>query len=475
MNFFEVPYRFAARTVVLDGYRVAYAESNSEAPDPVLCLHGVGGNLDWFSDVYAQLSLSRRVIGLDWPGFGKSDKPQLDDPVHYYIGLLRMFLDEMGIPRASLVGHSMGALVAAHFAVLFPDRVDRLVLSSLPGVRPLADDAKATIRKKWSYEQLRQMDKQGRREWYESMVASWNERLEALITTETELASDLAHRQWAHACEEAIASVLEHPLGDQLARIEAPTLLIWGVDDRTTPFESSSEAREKIPGAQLVAIDRCGHYPMFERPEAFVYAMVGFLATGGATAGAAAAVLARKTNDIEPWPGLSPETGRIARVLFSQRQRIMEIAGDLSVEQVAWRPLPGAYSIGMLINHVGAMTAWYLHEMLLNEPVPRSVSTRLHFDAENLDTLQAVPLRTADRLINEVQWIQDQLAEWLRDLTDADLNRTFSHRDGKQSATLRWILWYLVSEAVQSRGQVAYVKRLLREAEKGYAGDTLSS
>jgi uncharacterized damage-inducible protein DinB len=86
-----------------------------------------------------------------------------------------------------------------------------------------------------------------------------------------------------------------------------------------------------------------------------------------------------------------------------------------------------------------------------------------------------VPLRTADRLINEVQWIQDQLAEWLRDLTDADLNRTFSHRDGKQSATLRWILWYLVSEAVQSRGQVAYVKRLLREAEKGYAGDTLSS
>ena len=144
MNFNEVPYRYPARSVVVDGFRVAYVDVNPDAADAVVFLHDVGGDLDDFVPVYERIAGDRRAIGVDLVGFGKSDKPPLDDPVALYTNVLGGFLTALDLERVALVGHGIGALVAARFASEHPERVGRLVLSALPGVHELTADELAT-------------------------------------------------------------------------------------------------------------------------------------------------------------------------------------------------------------------------------------------------------------------------------------------------------------------------------------------
>src|SRR5438105_401053 len=163
MNFAQLPYRFAARSVVIDGFRVAYTDTDAGSDSPVLFLHGIAGNLDWFADACERLS---------------------------------------------------------------PDR------------------------------------------------------LESLLRLHCELAHDLRHREWAHAIEAGATSMRDHALGERLGEIAAPALLICGIGDRIVPFQWATEALDAIAGSQIVALEHCGHLPMFEQPDAFVDAIAEFVTSG---------------------------------------------------------------------------------------------------------------------------------------------------------------------------------------------------
>lgn len=462
MNFNDVPYRYPARSVVVDGFRMAYVDVSFAAGNPVVFLHDVGGDLDDFAPVYEEIAAGRRAIGIDLVGFGKSDKPHLDDPVVLYTNLLGGVLDELEIERASFVGHGLGALVAARFAAERPDRVERLVLSALPGVRELTPEERATATAFWSYDRVTSLDDATRRARYEGMVAGWNDRLEAYLKVRNALSESLAYRPWAHSVEWAALSVLDNPLGDRLGRIEAPVLLVWGVDDPVTPFAAAAEARDAIRNARLVAIEECGHMPTFEQPDAFVDAVAAFLAEGG-TGPLVEASGVRDVRDVEPWPGMTPAVGRLARMLFEQRDRFVRMTAGLSIDDVAWKPSPGANSIGALLLHMGAVPLWYLYEVFQGEAMPEELAARYCLDLDDEAAPLDAPRKSAGRLIAEMEWAHDQLAEWLRQRTDPDLNRTYAPRRGGAAMTLRWVLWHLVEDTLHHRGQVAYIRRLLVE------------
>jgi pimeloyl-ACP methyl ester carboxylesterase/uncharacterized damage-inducible protein DinB len=462
VNFNEVPYRYPARSVVVDGFRVAYVDVNPDAADAVVFMHEVGGDLDDFAPVYERFGPDRRAVGMDLVGFGKSDKPRLDDPVLLYTDLLGGFLDALDLERVALVGHGIGALVAARFAGERPERVSRLVLSAVPGVRELSGDELATADDFWAFDRVSAFDEAGRRGWYEAMVAGWNDRLEAYLGVREDLASSLAFRPWAHAVEDAASSMLRHPLGERLGRIHAPPLLVWGVDDPVVPFAGAAAAREGIADARVVAIEECGHLPGLEQPEAWADAIAAFLAEAE-TATVPTGDLARGVRDVEPWPGFTPGVGRLATMLFEQRDVCLRLAEKLSVDDVAWQPSPGANSVGALLLHMGATAIWYLYEVLRGEPVPAELAARFCFDPDDDHAPLRAPRKSAARLVAEVEWAHEQLAEWLRGRTDADLNRAHTPRRGGTAMTLRWILWHLVEDTLHHRGQIAYIRRLVAE------------
>jgi pimeloyl-ACP methyl ester carboxylesterase len=108
VNFSDVPYRFFSQHLIVDGIRVAYVDVNPERPDPAECgpvlfLHDVAGDLDDFGDAYELASNTRRAIGVDLIGFGKSDKPRLDDAVGANASIVVGLLDALDVERAALV------------------------------------------------------------------------------------------------------------------------------------------------------------------------------------------------------------------------------------------------------------------------------------------------------------------------------------------------------------------------------------
>jgi len=126
----------ADKFVTVYGAKIHYVEAGTGAP--LILIHGLADDVGIWDSIIPALSTKFRVIALDQIGFGRSDKPLLNYRVSTFVDFLDGFLTELKIDRASLVGNSLGAWVAAAFTLTHPGRVDRLVLSDAAGYAVLA-------------------------------------------------------------------------------------------------------------------------------------------------------------------------------------------------------------------------------------------------------------------------------------------------------------------------------------------------
>ncbi len=119
----------------VDGLRIHYLEAG-EGNEPVLLLHG--GGYDSVSLSYKHsigpISEHYRVFAPDWPGYGQSDKPEMQYSTEYYVGFLGRLMEALGLEKANLVGISMGGAISLGFALWSPHKVERLVLVDSHGL-----------------------------------------------------------------------------------------------------------------------------------------------------------------------------------------------------------------------------------------------------------------------------------------------------------------------------------------------------
>jgi pimeloyl-ACP methyl ester carboxylesterase len=120
---------------LLDG--IHYLDAGPRDADAVVLIHGLTATHRYWKQNVEALAARRRVIALDLPGFGRSDKPDADYSIDFFVTALFTLLDGLGVARASLVGNSMGGHIAMAAALAAPARVDKLVLVDPAGVHPL--------------------------------------------------------------------------------------------------------------------------------------------------------------------------------------------------------------------------------------------------------------------------------------------------------------------------------------------------
>jgi pimeloyl-ACP methyl ester carboxylesterase len=262
---FALPALPPLREARVFGQRVCYYDT-SEGP-PLVLVHGVGGDADQWAFCLPALARSHRVIALDLPGFGRSDKPSIDYRIEGYVEMLQRFLDAIGVDDAALLGHSLGGWIVAAFALEFPARVTRLVLNDAVGIDAGAVDLPID---------LNVSTRANLRRVFEFMCYDRSGVTDALV--------DLAYALHLERGDGAtIRSVLEtltrkdEKLDGRLAGIAAPTLLLWGENDAVAPLAMAQAWQGGIAGARLVTIPRCGHLPPLERPEEFADAVTRFL------------------------------------------------------------------------------------------------------------------------------------------------------------------------------------------------------
>lgn len=254
---------------------------------PVLLLHGGGIDSARFSYKHAiePLSRSHRVFAPDWPGYGESDKPNLEHTIDFYVGFLARLLDTLGLERASLVGISMGGGVALGFALSASQRVEKLVLVDSYG---LGDEipsgrlgyllAKAPFLSDLTWTLLRRSRRMARWSLY-YVVHDRQVVTEEMVEEARELfAQPGAGRAFQSFQRSEVGwNGLRTNFAGRLGEIAVPTLIVHGEHDRVVPVAWARKAHEHIPGSELRVFTDCGHMPPRERPERFNRSVGQFL------------------------------------------------------------------------------------------------------------------------------------------------------------------------------------------------------
>jgi pimeloyl-ACP methyl ester carboxylesterase len=257
--------------------------SAGRGPETIVCLHGLGGTKASFLPTVAALADRYRVVALDLPGFGESDKPiaaPYDAP--WFARSVFATMDALGIERAHIAGNSMGGRVAIEAALTEPERTGGLLLLS-PALawlrpRPWAPLLRA-VRPELGLVQpaprplveamVRRLVPAANGGW---TAAGVDEFLRAYQTR--------AGRAAFYAAARHI--YLEAPHGDdgfwpRLRELQPDALFVWGRHDTLVPMAFARHVAEALPHARHVELD-CGHVPQMERPQQTHKAVAAFLA-----------------------------------------------------------------------------------------------------------------------------------------------------------------------------------------------------
>jgi pimeloyl-ACP methyl ester carboxylesterase len=253
-------------------------------PETVLCLHGLGGTKASFLPTVAALAGRYRVVAMDLPGFGESDKP-IGAPydAKWFARSAFHTLDALGVREAHLVGNSMGGRVAIEAGLMHRDRVRGLALLS-PALAWLRDRRWAPVVRLLRPELgllqvtprpvvervVRRMIPGGGKGW---AAAGVDEFLRAYLTPRGRAAFYAAARN----------IYLDEPNGDdgfwnRLSSLSADALFVWGRRDTLVPIAFMKHVERVLPTARHLELD-CGHVPQLERPRETHAAMLEFLGT----------------------------------------------------------------------------------------------------------------------------------------------------------------------------------------------------
>ena len=265
----------ADKTITVFGQAIHYFDMGS-GPVVVL-LHGLGSRKDDWLPVLEPMAQKYRLLVPDQIGFGKSDKPLLDYSVQTYVDFLNEFLRQLKVEKASLVGESLGGWIAGLYvaemgegAHLVP--VEKLVLVDAAGLKqdkPIP-------------------------ELNPSSLTAMRGLMEAVFYDTSWLNEDALRKiftdKLAVKDSYTVRSFLGNParekerLDDRLASIKAPTLVVWGKQDKLLPIASGERYAAGIAGAKFVSFEKCGHVPPMEKTEEFLAAVMAFLGSGATAA-----------------------------------------------------------------------------------------------------------------------------------------------------------------------------------------------
>ena len=248
----------AADVQLKSGPRLHYVECGSGAGAPVLFVHGWPDSWFSFSRVLTCLPGDLRAIAYDQRGFGNSDRPVSGYEIAGLATDAVALLDVLDIERATLVGHSLGSFVARRAAIASPDRVAALVLigTGFTASNSVTRELQQALR-----DLPDPIPEQFAREFQASTV---HHPVPADFFDQVVAESlKLPPRLWRLA----IDRMVEYDDARDLARIQAPTCLLWGDCDALFSREDQDKFLAVLPGARLSIYEDTGHCPNWERPE----------------------------------------------------------------------------------------------------------------------------------------------------------------------------------------------------------------
>ena len=263
----EQPSMTAAATKILnvEGKKLAYLEMGTGPA--VVIIHGVGGHKEDWKGVAAALSATHHVFAIDMLGFGESSKTGEDLSMPVQAAAIKALLESHGIAKADIVGNSVGGWVATTFAATYPERVRKLIIIDAAGFKAMFEGPPPVNFDPNNAEEMQKLIDFTINGPVAKTPGLAQHAFEAYVSSgEKAITATWGKSLYASTRLEAL-----------FPKVKAPTLVLWGADDKLFPSVLCSAFSAQIPGSTCHMIPGAGHFPQIDQPDATIKAIADFL------------------------------------------------------------------------------------------------------------------------------------------------------------------------------------------------------
>jgi pimeloyl-ACP methyl ester carboxylesterase len=270
-----VKYPFKVHHAILgDGVNIAYCDEG-KSDEVILFIHGLANYLGSWSHQVKVLQKHFRCIAIDLPGNGLSSKNDMEWSISGYAAHVVRFIQYLGLKHVTLCGHSMGGQIAAHLALDQPGLVSKLILVAPAGVEHYKAHEKLMMHGALSIGSMVMPDEQQIDKTIRQSFLHAGPEAEAMIKDLVALMESYPPGKWNEMSQGSVHAILNEPVGERLAGLRCPVLMIIGDEDVMVPnrvihFNQSPEslvtdAVAQIPEAKGVVIKHAGHFVQIEQ------------------------------------------------------------------------------------------------------------------------------------------------------------------------------------------------------------------
>ncbi|MDX9848216.1 MAG: alpha/beta hydrolase [Tenuifilaceae bacterium] len=282
----ELDYPFETNWANLSGgEKIAYVDEG-EGEYTLILIHGLGSYLPAWKMNIPELSKNYRVIAIDLPGYGKSSKMPHSGLMTYYAGVIKEFIEVLGLKNVVLGGHSMGGQISMVTALHYPEHIDKIVLVAPAGFERFTEGQKQWFRNVMT---VRGVVLTTAEDIITNLAYNFYNlpsEAEFMITDRISMRSASDFEAYSYAVVQSVNGMVNEAIINYLDQIEQPALILFGANDNLIPnrFLNPGPTREiaqygasKIKNSKLVMVPKCGHFMMFEKPEVFNAEVKAFL------------------------------------------------------------------------------------------------------------------------------------------------------------------------------------------------------
>ncbi|TCD12819.1 alpha/beta hydrolase [Pedobacter frigidisoli] len=259
-----------------------------------ILFHGKNfGGYYWGNVIKALTDIGYRVIVPDQIGFGKSSKPFIHYSFHQMAAWNKKLLDTLGIQKTIVLGHSMGGMLATRFALMYPDKTEKLLLENPIGLEDYKTFVPYITTEQQYQTELKTTAESVRKYYQTSYFTYWKPEYEYLVNVAGGVTFSADYPRWAKVAAMTFTMIYEQPVVYEFQNLKVPTVLFIGKEDKTivgkgllTPDQQAlhgqyrflgKQTASKIPGAKIIEFEACGHIPHVEIATEFLVALTGSL------------------------------------------------------------------------------------------------------------------------------------------------------------------------------------------------------
>lgn len=260
----------------------------------VILFHGKNfGGYYWTNVIKTLIENGYRVIVPDQIGFGKSSKAFIHYSFHQMARWNSQLLDSLKINKSIILGHSMGGMLATRFALLFPEKTERLVLENPIGLEDYRTFIPYVNTEQQYQTELKTTEESVKKYYQNSYFTTWKPEYDELVRIAGGVTFSADYPRWAKVAALTFTMIYEQPVVHEFTNLKVPTLLLIGKEDKTIVGKGLLSAEDqkkygrykalgkataaKIPDAKLIEFEGVGHIPHLENPKAFMKALLGNL------------------------------------------------------------------------------------------------------------------------------------------------------------------------------------------------------